>query len=113
MATFPTAKVHRVSRRNLGRGQHVQLPLVTCAVTSAADHATLTFSQPVVINGSLDLVPVGLVYQGQQQISSTVWQVDYDDAVTGIAYDGIPAGSPIVQSMQGGQFAGIPAGTFS
>lgn len=113
MASFPTAKAHRVDRRKLGRGQHIQLPLVTCVVTSAADHATLTFNVPVVVNGSLDLVPVGLVYQGQEQISSTVYQVNYDSAVTGVAYDGIAAGSPIVQSMQGGAFAGIPGGTFS
>lgn len=109
---FPTPKVHRKSRRKLGRGQSVHLPQVTCAVTDTADTATLTFSVPVVVNGSLDLDVTGLHLVSQTQVSATVWQLLYSGPLTTVAYGGIAAGSPIVQSMQGGQFAGIPAGTF-
>ena len=109
---FPTSKVHRVSRRKLGRGQHVQLPLATAVVTSASDTATITFSVPVVVNGSLDLHVTGLTLVSQIQVSSTVWHLLYSGPLTGIAYVGIPSGSPVVQTMQGGGFAGIPGGTF-
>lgn len=113
MATFPTSKVHRVSRRKLGKGQHVQLPLVTCVVTNSTTTVTLTFNTPVVINGSLDLHFTGLTLVSQEQTASNVWTLTYSATTHLIAYTGIPAGSPIVQSMQGGGFAGIPAGAGS
>lgn len=110
--SFPTPKVHRVNRRKLGKGQHVQLPPATCVVTSSGDVAVLTFNTPVVVNGSLDLHPTALSLVSQTQISATVWHVTYGSALTGVAYTGIAAGSPIVNTMQGGGFAGIPGGTF-
>lgn len=112
LSAFPTPKVHRANRRKLGRGQHVQLPPATCVVTGSGSNAVLTFNVPVVVNGSLDVVPTGLTLVSQTQISPTVWNVLYSGAVAGIAYEGIPAGSPIVHTMQGGGFVGIPAGTF-
>lgn len=113
MASFPSAKVHRTSRRKLGRGQHVQLPQVTCVVTDSSDTATLTFSAPVIVNGSLDLGVTGLMLVSQTQVSATVWQLLYSGPLTTVTYAGIPVGSPIVKSFQGGAFAGIPAGTFT
>lgn len=113
VATFPTAKVHRTSRRKLGRGQHVQLPAVTAAVTDSADTMTLTFNTPPIVNGNLDVQPVGLTFVSQTQVSPTVWHVLYSGALTTVHYAGIPAGSPLVSSAQGGAFAGIPAGVFS
>lgn len=108
---FPNAKAHRPSRRKLGRGQHTALPQVTVVITDATTHVTLTFSAPVVVNGSLDLKVTGLTFVSQTQISQTVWQLTYSANVTGLTYVGIPAGSPVVMSMQGGSFVGIPAGT--
>jgi hypothetical protein len=108
---FPNAKVHRRSRRKLGRGQIKPLPQVTVTPTDSGSTVILTFNLPVVINGSLDIKPSGLTFVGQVQTSQTVWTLTYSGATTGKTYTGIPAGSPVIQSMQGGQFAGLPAGT--
>lgn len=112
MATFPTAKIHRVNRTRLGRGQSVKLPFVTATVQTLGTIATLTFSRPVVVSASLNIHPVGLSLVSQQQVSSTVWRLTYSGRVDLVAYGGIPAGYAGVSSAQGGQFAGIPAFEF-
>ena len=56
MASYPGAKVHRVSRRKLGRGQHVQLPSATVTAAAVTTTVTLTFSQSVVVGGPIPLV---------------------------------------------------------
>jgi hypothetical protein len=112
MASFPGAKVHRVSRRKLGRGQHTQLSPVTAVVTDATDTATITLSEPCVINGTIPLnVSGGLTLVSQTVVSATVVQQVYSSALTTKTYS-IPAGSPTIVGMQGQSFAGV-SGTFT
>lgn len=83
MASFPGAKVHRVNRRKLGRGQHPVLPSATVAVTSSSDTATLTFSQPVIVNGAINLnVSGGLTVVTQTVVSPTVVTILYSAALS-------------------------------
>ena len=111
MASFPGAKVHRVSRRKLGRGQHVQVPAATVVVTSAADTATLTFNQPVVVSGAVNLnVSGGVTVVSQTIVSSTVVQILYSGPLTTLTWS--IGGSEPVATFAGGGLA--PAsGTFS
>lgn len=110
MASYPSAKVHRVSRRKLGRGQHVQLPSATVTGAAATVTVTLTFSVPVVVGGPIPLVlgtpqtPVS-----QIQTSPTTVQIVYPLTVAGETWS-IGSGAP-VSTFQGGGLA--PAsGTF-
>lgn len=109
MASYPSAKVHRASRRKLGRGQHVQLPIATVAVTGASDTATFTFSQPVIVNGPLAVALSGLTIVSQTVVSSTVVNVLYSGAVSGKTWT-FSSTEPVA-TYQGGSVA--PAtGTF-
>lgn len=111
MATFPTAKKHRASRRKLGRGQHVQLPPATAVITSATDTATITFNVPVVVNGTIPMnVSGGLTLTSQTVVSPTVVTQLYSGALATKTYS-IPANAPEIATMQGGGFAGA-SGTF-
>ena len=111
MASFPGAKVHRVKRTKLGKGQHVQLPPVTVTVTSATATATLTFSVPVVINGTIPLVVSGgVTLVSQTIVSSTVVQQLFSGPLATHTWS-IAGGIPQVATFQGGGLA--PAsGTF-
>ena len=46
MASFPGAKVHRVKRTRLSKGQHVLMPPVTITATASTTTITLTFPCP-------------------------------------------------------------------
>ena len=111
MASFPSAKVHRVSRTKLGKGQHVQIPFVTVTVTAATNTATLTFSGPVVVDGNIPLVVAGgVTLVSQTQVSPTVFHQLFSGPLTGLAWS-IAGGVPEVATFQGGGLA--PAsGTF-
>lgn len=111
-ASYPTAKVHRPSRRKLGRGQYVQPPPVTVVLTSTADTATMTFSQPVVVNGTIAMtVSGGRTLVTQTVVSPTVVTQLFSGTLTTQTWS-IPAGQQTVKTFQGGQLA--PAsGTFS
>ena len=111
-ASYPGAKVHRPSRRKLGRGQFVQPTPATVAVTSAADTATLTFSVPVVVNGNIPMtVSGGRTLTTQTVVSPTVVTQLFSGTLTTQTWS-IPAGIQQVKTYQGGQLA--PAsGTFS
>jgi hypothetical protein len=112
MASYPGAKVHRRSRRKLGRGQALQIPPVTAIVTSATDVATITFATPVVVNGTIPMnVSGGLTLVSQTVVSPTVVTQTYSGALTTKTYN-IPAATPQIASFQGGTFAGV-SGTFS
>lgn len=112
MATFPSSKVHRVSRRKLGRGQHTQLAPVTVVVTDTGDVATLTFSNPIVVNGTIPMnVSGGLTLVSQVVVSPTVVTQTYSGALTTKTYS-IPVGSPTITGTQGQSFAGV-SGTFA
>ena len=112
MASYPSAKVHRPSRRKLGRGQHTQLPQANLVVTDTADTATLTFDRPVIVNGVIPLnVTGGVTLTTQTIVSQTVVHQLYSGPLTTLQYS-FPANDPSVANMQGGGCAGA-AGTFS
>jgi len=110
MASYPGAKVHRVSRRKLGRGQHVQAPAVIATPTASTVTVTINFNVPVVVRGNLDLhTSVGTLVS-QTVVSSTEIQQTYSVSVAAATWS-ITAGDPAISSMQGGQLAAA-SGTF-
>jgi hypothetical protein len=112
MATFPTAKKHQVSRRKLGRGQHVQVAPVTVTVTDATNTATMTFNVPVVVNGTIPMnVSGGAVLVSQTVVSPTVVTQLFNTSLNTKTWS-IPAQTPQISSYQGGGFGGA-SGTFN
>lgn len=111
MASFPSAKVHRVSRRKLGRGQHPPLPMASVTVTDSTVTVTLTFNVPVIVSGNINLnVQTGIALVSQVQTSPTVVTQTYASSVSGKTWS-IAMGSP-VRTFQGGGL--VPtSGTFS
>ena len=111
MATFPTPKIHRVSRRKLGRGQSVAKTPVNATATAATTTVTITFDQPVVVSGPIDLnfvtplSPTSWV----QPTPTTLHQV-YSLTRAGLAWS-IKPHAP-VRSFLGGTLAPT-SGTFS
>jgi hypothetical protein len=110
MASFPGPKVHRASRRKLGRGQFPPVVAATVAATASSDVATLTYSQPVIANATPPLTVTGLTPLSWAQSSPTVITVTYPSALTGLTYT-YAGGSSAVVTKQGGQVAPA-AGTF-
>ena len=73
LAAYPGANVHRVSRRRLGRGQHPQFAAVGAAIGSNSATVTITFSQAVIVSGTINLnVSGGLTLVSQTVNSPTV-----------------------------------------
>ena len=107
MASFPSAKVHRVSRTKLGKGQHVQLPPVTIAATASTTTITLTFSVPVIVSGNIPLASSAGTFVSQTTVSPSevrqVWSTSQAGATWSIA-----GGTPEIATFQGGGNA--PAG---
>jgi hypothetical protein len=108
--SYPTAKVHRVSRRKMGRGQYPAAMQVTVAVTASASTATLTFARPVVVTGTIPMTIAGKTLVSQTIVSPTVVTQLWSGALTGLAY-AIPSMPANVMSYQGGQVVGT-MGTF-
>ena len=71
MASYPGNKVHRTSRRRLGKGQHPQLPAVTITATAATVTVHLVFSAPVVVRGPIPYVTSSGAVSGQTVIDTT------------------------------------------
>ena len=110
MASFPSGKTHRVSRRKLGRGQFASATGVTCAITGTASTMTLTFSRPVVVTGNIPATLATRTLVTQTVVSPTVVTQLMSGAITGLAY-ALPSNPANVLSYQGGPVAGI-GGTF-
>lgn len=109
---YPTPKVHRPSRRKLGRGQTPTQNNFTCAVTSTGTtNVTLTFSKPVILKGNLANTVATRTLVSQTVVSSTVVTQVWSGNVTTLAY-AVPSADPNVTNYQGGQLIGI-SGTFS
>lgn len=106
------ARPRRPSRTKLGKGQSPQLPTASCRLNIDADTLKLTFNVPIVVDGPFDLQVDGLTLQTQFQIDPQTWLLTYDDDLDGHSYAGIAYGDPVVKTMQGGAFVGIPPGTF-
>lgn len=110
MASFPGAKVHRVNRRRLGRGQTPNIPGTPVTVTSTgADSFKVVAGAPCVFNTSASGISVAtLTFVSAVQSSTTELDVTMSGAITGHAYT-IAAGKGI--TFMGGQTAAA-AGTF-
>lgn len=111
MASYPGAKVHRPSRRKLGRGQSIPRPGVDVEVDGSGTTVTLTFSVPVIVRGDIGLeVTGGPTFVSQVVTSPTVVTQTWSGAVDGLDYD-LPAGDLNVSTAQGGVETGA-SGTF-
>lgn len=109
---YPGPKVHRTSRRKLGRGQYPGSTGITVVITDTGSVATLTFSRPVVVTGIIPLtVTGGPTFVSQAIVSPTVVTQTFSAALTTHAYS-LPANAANVSSYQGGGVAGT-TGTFS
>lgn len=111
MATFPSQKVHRASRRKLGRGQTVDLPQAVPTVTGSASTAIVNFAVPVVVNGNLPLTVDTRTFVSQVVDSPTQVTVTVSGAVTGLSWV-LLGGNTVVKTMQGAGMAGA-SGTFA
>ena len=110
MASYPGAKVHRSSRRKLGRGQHVQLTPAAVMALCATTTITLTFNVPVIVSGDVDLhLSVGGPMLTQEQTSPTTVVQTYTSSAAGATWS-IDAGAPVA-TFQGGGLAAA-SGTF-
>lgn len=106
MATYPSGKTHRPSRRKLGKGQQTIMAPATVVVTSATDTITLTFSVPVVVNGIIPgNISGGLTLVAQVVVSPTVVTQQMSAAVAAKTYN-YPVNTPQIRTQQGGGFAG-------
>lgn len=110
-ATYPTGKVHRVSRTKLGRGQYPSAPGVACTLTASGSTMTLTFSSPVVVSGVIPVtVAGGPTFVSQAITNSTVVTQTWSASLTTHAYT-LAANANNVASFQGGKTIG-ESGTF-
>jgi hypothetical protein len=110
MASYPSSKVHRPSRRKLGRGQSVQRAAATVTPVASTVTVVLTFDVPVVVSGIIEMnVETGIPLVSQVQDTPTQVTQVYDSSVAGKDWS-IAAGAPVA-TFQGGALA--PAsGTF-
>lgn len=109
--SFPTNNIHRRNRRKLGRGQYPALTGATAVITGASNHAILTFTLPVVVDGPIPLVVTGGTAGAQTIVSPTVVNIEQGVAVTGKAWT-LAQPIPQVGTYEGGTVASAPSGTF-
>jgi hypothetical protein len=109
---FPGSKVHRSSRRKLGRGQYPPVAPVTATATAATTTVTVQLSVPCVISGPFPIkvatisdVPSQVVSSNRQTITLV-----FGETVVGKAWS-ITPGLSVCLSDQGGVLAGA-SGTF-
>ena len=107
---YPGPKVHRVSRRKLGRGQYPPISGTMTTVTTTTPVVHLVFSGPVVVRGLINPGVAGLTPVSQTIVSPTAVDVTMSAATTGLAYAFVPSQTTI-SAANGGAIA--PAsGTF-
>jgi hypothetical protein len=106
MASFPSAKVHRPSRRKLGRGQHTQVPAAVITPTFTSTVVTLTFNVPVVVSGTVPVTCTGgNTFVSQSVVSSTVVTQTWASAFTTSMNVAMAANPSQVATVQGGGVA--------
>lgn len=110
MASYPSQKKHQVSRRKLGRGQHVQVASVTPTIATITPTITLTFPQPVIAGGPLTITAGSLAIVSQQQLSATTYEFIMSGTTTTAAYN-FPGNQPNIKTAMGGAINGV-SGTF-
>jgi hypothetical protein len=104
--SYPGAKVHRVSRRKLGRGQYPASTGTTVVLTDATTLLTMTFARPVVVTGIIPVtVAGGPTLVSQSVISSTIVTQTYTATLVGHLVT-FPPNAANVTTQQGGGVAG-------
>jgi hypothetical protein len=103
---YPGAKVHRVNRRKLGRGQY-PASLGTTAVLSlvSADVVAITFARPVVVTGTIPMTTTAGAFASQAVISPTVVQQTFSTNQSAATLT-LPSNPANVLTAQGGGVAG-------
>ena len=110
MASYPGSKVHRSSRRKLGRGQSVQRAAAGVSAIASTVTVTLTFDRPVIVSGTIQMnVGTGIPLVSQEQTSPTTVVQVYQSTVAGKTWS-IGEGAPVA-TFQGGGLAAT-SGTF-
>jgi hypothetical protein len=102
MASFPGSKVHRVSRRRLGKGQSPQRTAVTLTPTVNVAVVTLTGNVPFIVSGPIPLLTSGggpIV--SQVQTSPTTVNVVFS-STQAAATVSLIANCGAIQTYQGG-----------
>jgi hypothetical protein len=103
---YPTAKVHRVNRRKLGRGQYPSAGVVAVTLTNpSADVVLLTFSMPVVVTGTIPTTTTSGTFVSQTVTSATTVAQTFS-ASQAAATVSVPAAAANVATYQGGRVAG-------
>lgn len=103
---YPGSKVHRVSRRKLGRGQYPLSAAVTATLANpSADVISITFSQPVVVTGTIPLTTSTGVLVSQSVSSSTVVLQTYNVSQAAATVT-LPGNAANVSTYQGGRVVG-------
>jgi hypothetical protein len=107
MAVYPTAKVHRVSRRHLGRGQSANQSAVSVVLTNpSADVITMTFAKPVTVSGTIPLTSSAGAFVSQTVVSSTVVQQTWTVSQAAATVT-LPGNAANVATYQGGGTIGV------
>ena len=101
MASFPGAKVHRESRRKLGRGQTVQQTPVMITATASTVTVTYTLNRPCVINGIVPTVTSNGALVSQHVTSPTQFEQVFT-LTQAAATISIPANCGQIKTFQGG-----------
>lgn len=102
---FPSGKTHYPSRRHLGRGQYPAAEAVTVTVTASGSTATITYSRPVVVTGTVPLTVVGTTVVSQAVVSPTVVQQLFAAPLTNQSW-AYTAGTIGASTYQGGPIRG-------
>ena len=103
---YPGAKVHRVSRRKLGRGQYPpSLGTTVVLTTTGTTNLTMTFARPVVVTGIIPVTSTGLTIVSQTVVSPTVVTQVWSASIAAATMV-FPSNAANVTTQQGGGVAG-------
>jgi hypothetical protein len=104
--SYPGAKVHRVNRRKLGRGQYPpSLGTTVVLTTTGTTNLTMTFARPVVVTGVIPVTSAGLTIVSQTVVSPTVVTQVWSASVAAATMT-FPSNAANVTTQQGGGVAG-------
>lgn len=106
---YPGPKVHRTSRRKLGRGQYPTAGganSVGCILTTTGTtNLTMTFNKPVIVTGTIPVTSPGLTIVSQTIVSSTVVTQVWSASIAAATMT-LPGNAANVASYQGGGVTG-------
>jgi hypothetical protein len=106
MASYPSQKAHRVSRRKLGRGQsNPALGTTVALTTTGTTNLTMTFARPVTVSGVIPVTSAGLTIVSQTVVSSTVVTQVWSASIAAASVV-FPSNAANVTTYQGGGVAG-------